>query len=82
MTSIKWRSMDSAPKDGTVILARLAYESDGEYAGVHSIKWRDKFNDWCPSLVAVSLKLRDPQHSPVPVAWQRIPNIRDHELSD
>jgi len=41
MGRIKWRAIDSAPKDGTVILARLVFESDGAYAGAHTIKWRD-----------------------------------------
>jgi len=80
VSRIKWRAIDSAPKDGTVILARLVFESDGAYAGAHTIKWRDTVGYWCPSLVAVSLKLADRHISQVPVSWQRIPDKREHEL--
>ena len=77
----KWYSMDSAPKNGTVIIAKLVYENDKEYAGIHSIKWSDRVGGWMPSLVAIGLKsATNKTISVFPVAWQRLRHGKEDEI--
>lgn len=77
----KWYSMDCAPKNGIVVMAKLVYETDKEYAGIHSIKWSDRVGGWMPSLVAVPLKSpTNKAISVIPVAWQRLRNGNEDDI--
>ena len=61
--------MEKAPRDGTIIIARLLYESDGESAGTHTIKWNTGKQCWTPSLSSVPLTLENKTFSTYPIAF-------------
>jgi hypothetical protein len=62
--------MSKAPKDGSVILAKLVYEGDGESAGIHTIKWSLGKSCWTSSLVSVPLTLENKTFSCKPTNFR------------
>lgn len=69
-----WRDIGSAPKDGTTILGSLVYASDGEHAGILTVRWEDSWQQWVMAGCLIGFeKTGDPDDDMRVTAWQPLP---------
>jgi len=84
MTEQTWQPIDTAPKDGSTILAVMIYREGGQYGGIHTIRWFEGWNGWVCSSVMIAFDSKaDPSDAAYPSHWMPLPEPpADIKVSD
>lgn len=70
----EWQPIETAPKDGTLFLAALVFDSDGQDGGLMIIRWRDDWRAWTTHPVSLRLSdTGDEDDDRSPTHWMPLP---------
>jgi hypothetical protein len=76
-----WKPIETAPKDGTDILAALLYRDGGD-GGVQTIRWHEPWGQWVMAgcLIGIQNNVKDDENCD-PTHWMPLPQS-PHAESD
>ena len=73
---VMWRPIETAPKDGTPILAVVVFCDDGSDDGVHVIRWDERWRLWVIAGSQVRLdETGDESDDRKPTHWMPVPEF-------